>query len=179
MRGKDFETKNAPISFLDLEMTGLESTKHEIIEVGLVKVSQPDLKILEEWEVKVKPEHIETADPESLKISGYDEEKWKSSISLKETMEKLAPKVKGTILAGFNVACDYSFLDSAVTRTGIPLDFHRRVLDINSFICGKKGFIFGEKGLSSFSREYNISLEKHHTALADALAAFELYKKAK
>ncbi|MBI2023947.1 3'-5' exonuclease [Candidatus Giovannonibacteria bacterium] len=179
MKGKDFDTKIAPISFIDLEMTGLESSKHEIIEIGLVKTSQPGLEVIETWEIKVKPLHLGTADPEALKISGYDENAWKNAISLKEMMNLLAPKIKGSILAGFNVSCDYAFLDVATTQTGIPLDFHRRILDVNAFICGKLGCIFGEKGLSSFSKEFNINLDKHHTALADAMAAYELYKKIK
>ena len=77
MKGLELDTKTAPISFIDLEMTGLEGTRHEIVEIGLLKVSQPDLEIIESWDVKVKPQNIAVADPEALKICGYDEEKWK------------------------------------------------------------------------------------------------------
>ncbi|OGF82414.1 hypothetical protein A3B18_03670 [Candidatus Giovannonibacteria bacterium RIFCSPLOWO2_01_FULL_46_13] len=179
MKGREFDPKTAPISFIDLEMTGLESSKHEIVEIGLVKVSQPNLEVIERWEIKVKPTRLETADLEALRISGYDAEKWKDAISLKEMMEMLAPKVQNTILAGFNVSSDYSFLDVAVTSTSIPLDFHRRVLDINPYAAAKLGYVFGEKGLGSLSKEYGLEFENHHTALADAMASFELYKKAR
>ena len=178
MKGKDFDTKNAPISFIDLEMTGLEAAKHEIVEIGLVKVSQPDLRVIETWDVKVMPEHIESADPEALKISGYKPENWDKAISLEEMMKQLSPKIQGTILAGFNGYADYSFLDVAVTKTGIPLDFHRRVLDVNPYAAAKLGYQFGENGLGTLSKNYGINLENNHTALADAIAAFELYKKA-
>ena len=178
MKGKEFDVKNAPISFIDLEMTGLEAMKHEIVEIGLVKVSPADLSIIETWDSKVKPEHLETNDPEALKISGYNEELWKSAISLKEMMEILALKVQKTVLAGFNISCDYAFLDAAVTKTGIPLDFHRRVLDVNPYASAKLGYDFGSKGLGTLSKDYGINLESHHTALADAIATFELYKKA-
>jgi DNA polymerase III epsilon subunit-like protein len=177
MKGREFDSKTAPISFIDLEMTGLEAQKHEIVEVGLVKVSQPDLVIIEKWDIKVRPEHLETADLEALKISGYNEEKWKDAVSLSEMMKILAEKTQGSILAGFMVMSDYSFLDSAATKTGIPLDIHRRILDINSFAVAKMGVPFGENGLSSFLKILNISFENHHTALADAIASFELYKR--
>ena len=55
MKGQEFDVKSAPISFIDLEMTGLEGSKHEIVEIGLVKVSQPELEIIEKWEAKVRP----------------------------------------------------------------------------------------------------------------------------
>ena len=87
MRREEFEVKNIPISFLDLEMTGLEGHRHEIVEIGLVKASQPDLKIIETWEIKVRPEKLSEADPIALKISGYDKEKWKEAVSLKEAMD--------------------------------------------------------------------------------------------
>ncbi|HBT81787.1 hypothetical protein A2757_03245 [Candidatus Giovannonibacteria bacterium RIFCSPHIGHO2_01_FULL_48_47] len=177
MKGKEFDTKNAPISFIDLEMTGLESAKHEIIEIGLIKASQPELEIIETWEAKIIPEHLETADPESLKISGYKQETWGGAISLKQAMELLSEKSKGTILAGFVPFADYSFLDAAVTKTGIPLDFHRRTLDVHSYVVAKMGYDWNDSGLSAICQKLGIKLENHHTALADAMACYEIYKK--
>jgi len=177
MKGKEFFTSNSPISFIDLEMTGLEGFKHEIVEIGLVKASQPDLSIIEKWEIKVKPENVSLADPDSLKISGYDPEKWSGAVPLNEAIQILSIKVKNTILAGFNVSTDYSFLDSAVTKTGIPLDFHKRVLDVNSFAIAKLGYEWHEVGLVGLSKRLDIAHENHHTGLSDAMACYEIYKK--
>src|SRR3989344_3988184 len=177
MKGKEFDTKNAPISFIDLEMTGLEGSKHEIVEIGLVKASQPGLEIIETWEAKVRPEHSENADPEALKISGYAPEKWKDAISLKEMMTILSEKSKGAIFAGFVPFADYAFLDAAVTQTGIPLDFHRRTLDVHSYVVAKMGYDWNDSGLSAICQKLGIKLENHHTALADAMACYEIYKK--
>jgi len=134
------------------------------------------LKIIETWDVKIRPEHLETADPKALEISGYNPEGWKNAISLKEMMEILTEKTKGTVLAGFVPFADYSFLDAAVTKTGIPLDFHRRFLDINSYAYAKLGYGWNDTGLSALCKKLGINLENHHTAMADALAAYEVYK---
>ena len=176
MKGKEFDTKNSPICFVYLEMTGLEAQKHEIVEIGLVKASQSDLKIIETWEAKVHPEHLETSDPKALEISGYNPDGWKKAISLKEMMEILSEKTNGTVLAGFVAFADYSFLDAAVTKTGIPLDFHKRFLDINSYAYAKLDYDWNDTGLSALCKKLGISLENHHTAMADALASYEVYK---
>ena len=176
MKGIVFDPKIAPLSFIDLEMSGLEGSKHEIVEVGLVKVSQPELEIIETWEAKVRPEHLENADPTALKISGYNEKGWRDAISLKEMMSALASKIEGTILIGSNISCDYAFLDAAVTKTGIALNFYRRVLDVNSFAYGK-GYDIGALGVSSLSKKLGIESVGRHTALPDAMATYQIYKK--
>ena len=179
MKGKEFDTKTAPLSFIDLEMTGLEAAKHEILEIGLLKVSQPDLEIIESWEVKVRPENLASADEEALKVNGFSEEKWKDAISLKEAMEVLAPKASGTILAGWNIATDYAFLDAAVTKTGVKLDFHKHVFDAHSYAAAKLGLEWGSSGLSTTTKNLGIEILGHHSALPDAIACFEVYKKVK
>lgn len=176
MKGLPLNAKTSPISFLDLEMTGLEASKHEILEAGLVKVSQPTLEIIETWEAKVKPENIEDADPEAMKFNNYNEDAWKDAISLKEMMEILSKKLDGTILAGSNISCDYAFLDVAVTKTGVLLNIHRRTLDVNSYAHGK-GYDLSSIGMDSLLAQLDLKNENRHSALADAMAVYEIYKK--
>ena len=54
--------KKHNLAFIDIETTGLNLLKHEIIEIGCV-LTTPELKVIEEFELKIKPEHIENADP--------------------------------------------------------------------------------------------------------------------
>lgn len=55
-----------PLAFTDVETTGLDPHIHEIIEIGLVLVEHKDLTVVEELNLKIKPEHIETATAEAL-----------------------------------------------------------------------------------------------------------------
>ena len=57
--------KNKNLAFIDIETTGLSPEKHEIIEIGIVIAKQQDGivgDVLEEIELKIKPERIDEAE---------------------------------------------------------------------------------------------------------------------
>jgi DNA polymerase III epsilon subunit family exonuclease len=164
--------------FLDIELTGLNLAKHEIIEIGGV-ITTPDFKILEEFELKIRPERIEEADPVSLKINHYDEEKWESAVNLKEAMKIFSEKVRDCIMVAHNAAFDSGFLEYAFSKTEIKNTMHYHKLDTISIAWAK---LHRAPDLEHFSlRElclrFDIKNEHAHMALSDARATFELYKK--
>jgi oligoribonuclease (3'-5' exoribonuclease) len=71
-----------PIAVTDVETKGLEPDIHEIIEIGLILVDQPSLTILDMLDVKVRPEHIERASEAALALNGYNQQEWRSAVSL-------------------------------------------------------------------------------------------------
>jgi len=166
------------LAFIDIEATGLSLTKHEIVEIGCV-LATPDLEVLEEFELKIEPEHIETADPVSLKISHYNKEAWEGALPLSEAMKILSAKVKDCIMVGQNVAFDSGFLEYAFAKTGILNNMHYHKLDTISIAWAK---LHREPDLEHFSlrelcKRFGIENEHAHTALSDARATYELYKK--
>lgn len=179
------QIKEQNLAFIDVEMTGLNPDLHEILSVGVVLVRQewaretPSFEIIEELELKVKPEHIQNADPVSLKVNKYDPVDWTSAISLKEAMEILSKKTEGAIMVGHNVAFDYLFLDKAFRRAGYENKMHYHKLDTVSIAFAK---LHGNKDIGRFSLQnltehFKIENKNIHTALGDARATLELYKK--
>jgi DNA polymerase III epsilon subunit family exonuclease len=165
-------------AFIDIEATGLNLAWHEIIEIGVV-LTTPGLEVLEEFDLKIKPERIETADPVALKVNHYDEKDWKNAFSLEKAMKILADKTKDCIMVGHNVAFDSGFLESAFNKTKISNMMHYHKLDTVSIAWAK---LHRDPTLEHFSlRElcvrFGIENKKPHTALSDARATFELYKK--
>ena len=120
----DFKTRN--IAVVDLETTGLDCKSHEIIEFGLVVCSQPSLEIVDVWETKIKPTHIETATEEAFKVNGYNKEEWEHAGNLIDALEIFAMKTEECILCGHNIWFDWSFLNEAFTKNGVKhkLDYH-------------------------------------------------------
>lgn len=113
------------LCFVDVETTGLDPSKHEIIELAAISVDPATWKVRQELEVKIAPEHIGTADDEALRISGYTPDNWTAAISLAEAMDRLRLLLNGAIPAGHNVRFDLGFLEAAWKTTESP-DFTRR-----------------------------------------------------
>jgi DNA polymerase-3 subunit epsilon len=174
------------LAFLDVETTGLDPERHEILEVGLVLARQtlipgrgPQVELLEELEWKVKPEHIETAEPEALRINRYNEADWLFASSLKQVMEAVAEKTADAILIAQNVTFDWGFIERAFRRTGVESKMHYHRLDLLSMAYAK--LYHNEKltkfSLSALAEYFGLKNERAHTALADTRVTFEIYKK--
>jgi DNA polymerase III epsilon subunit family exonuclease len=170
--------KKHNFAFIDIETTGLDLQRHEIVDIGCV-VTTPTFEVIEEFELKIKPEHLETADQVSLKISNYDATLWESAYSLKEAIKIFSEKVKDCIMVGHNVAFDSGFLEFAFSKTGVNNSMHYHKLDTVSVAWAK---LHRQPDLEHFSlRElcarFDIKNKQAHTGLGDARATFELYKK--
>lgn len=165
-------------AFIDIETTGLDLLRHEIIEIGCV-ITTPNLSVLEELEIKIKPEHIEKADPVSLKVNRYNSDEWGNAVTLREALEILRVKTENCIMVGHNVAFDSSFLEYAFEKNDITNIMHYHRLDTVSVAWAK---LHHDPGLEHFSLHemcvrFGIKNEQAHRALSDARATFELYKK--
>lgn len=166
------------LAFIDIETTGLDVRVHEIIQIGCV-VTTPELEVIEEFELKIKPKRIEDADPISLKINRYNKEDWIDGSSLEEALKILSKKAKDCIMVGQNVAFDSGFLEYAFSVTKIKNNMHYHKLDTISIAWAK---FHKNKKITHFSlRElcvlFGIKNKHAHTALSDARATYELYKK--
>lgn len=167
-----------PIAMTDLKTTGTVFGEHEILEIGLVLFDPKTFAILDTLNVKVKPEHIERADPQGLIVNGYNEKEWQNALPLTEAIKLYAEKTRGAIFAGFNATFDWGFMNEAfrTTKVKYEMDYHR--LDLLS--------IAWERGLK---KETSWQLKKAcevfgvppepavHTALNGAMTAYNLFKK--
>jgi DNA polymerase III epsilon subunit-like protein len=170
------------LAFIDLETTGMDPLKHEIIEIGclLAKLDDKGQYVeLESFELKVKPEHIETAEQEALRVNGYDEANWMFAHTQQEALTMVAQKCDGCVMVAQNVPFDYSFLLTGFMRHGIKDPFFFAKLDTISiaYLRFRKDPEMKSFSLRSLCEKYGIKNDRAHTALADIRATFEVFKK--
>lgn len=171
-----------PIAITDLEATGLDCNVHEILEIGLV-ITDETLTIHETFSVKIKPEHIETADPTSLKINGYSPEEWNDAVPLHEAITRYEKILKNAKFCSHNPTVDWGFLRLAFKKTGImptpdyTTNYHR--IDVFSLAWhALKDNPPNSFRLRDIASHLGIAPEPEpHRALNGALLAFEVYKK--
>ncbi len=178
--------KTHRLAFIDIETTGLDPDRHEIIEIGCVLMDQvwhPDGRVelvhIEECEYKVKPERIADADPQALRVNGYNAADWIFAYTLPEAMKMLGEKTRDCIFVAHNACFDYMFIDKAFRLTGIENKMHYHKIDTISVAFARLGHggdidRFSLRALCEF---FKIENKNAHTALADTRAMALMYEK--
>lgn len=168
------------LAFVDLETTGLQFDRHEIVQLALIKTTAyaDGLTPLVKRVWKIRPMHIETADTVSLGVSGYTPNEWNDAVSLQEALSEFAALTKGAMMVSHNVAYDFGFLWKAFQDTGIENTMHYHKLDTISIAYAK---LHGESepnqyALGALASRFHIEQPHAHDALADVHTMIALYK---
>jgi DNA polymerase III epsilon subunit family exonuclease len=178
--------KNRNLAFIDLETTGLDPIRNEIIEIGGIVAKQipiagrgSAIETIAEFEYKIKPKNLASADPEALRINGYNDADWLFAADLKQVLPTVADKTEGAIMVAHNVIFDLGFLNQAFLKTGIKNKMHYHKIDLLAMAFAK--LYHNEEvqyfNLASLAKYFGISNPKAHTALADTQTAFAIYCK--
>lgn len=109
-----------PRVYVDVETTGLNSRRHEIIEFAAIK---DDGSI---YETKIKPKHIDRADQEALDINGYTKAEWADAPEMEEVTPRILEFLTDCVIIGHNVRFDVSFIEATLKRANIQkrIDYH-------------------------------------------------------
>ena len=178
--------KEKKLAFIDVETTGFNPNKHEMIELALVVCKQieregkgPKIEIISEYEWKIKMKYPENAEEEALRINGYNEADWIFAADLENVMKDFNDKAEDCIFVSHNLTFDYSFIVKAFEKTGIESKMHHGKLDTISIAFAR---LYDVPQGDKFTLRYLCELLKvensnAHTALADTKALVEVYKK--
>lgn len=170
-----------PLAFVDIETTGLDNDTHEIIELGVVIAKYKDgvLVVTDQLDLKIQPTRIETADPQALRINGYNEADWLFAVSREQAMKSFIEKTSGAVFLAHNITFDYPFIEKALKEVGLQHDLHFQKIDTLSLAFGILHMQddLGKLSLSALCSQFGIENKKAHSAFADAYALFEVFKK--
>ena len=173
----DTHIKDRPLAFVDLEFSGL-GAENEILQIGCVLVSQPDFKIIGEWQTKVRPSHIKNGDPKALRLIGYNARKWRGALELRDTLEQFNAFAKDAVLVGYNVVGDFYQLKRSYHLVGILPAYHWQVLDVLPMLYLElyKSRLKGYR-MKEVAKYLRLRGGHWHDALVDARTTFDIFKK--
>lgn len=170
-----------PLAFVDVETTGTDCSKHEIIELGLVlaRLREGELTIVDQLDVKILPKSIETADPVALRVNGYNAEDWLFAVSLDSAMKIFAEKTAGAVFVAHNVIFDVMFIEKAFKDCNMENMMHFHKVDTISmaFAILHDSDDISKLSLRALCQHFGIENKKAHSAYADAFATYEVFKK--
>lgn len=166
------------LTVIDLETSGLDPEKHEILEIGAIVFDDRDFKIYHTLEARIQPTHIDTAEPRALEVNGYNEADWVDAIPLKTALEHLALIASDSTMLAYNVSFDHSFLDKAYKDCDMATPFAYHRIDILSIAWAKIPHSKVQSWkLRTICSYLNITPEsKVHRGGAGATKGFEVYK---
>lgn len=192
---------------LDLETTGLDASKHEIIQLGALLLDKKTLKEKEVFSSYIKPTGWHRRDKESMKINGIKWEQVKNAPGLKKVLmefhqafklpltpsygfDKLTTGIKRgkmpqVMLSYYGGPLDMDFLRAAYHRCGLKWKFDYHFLNLWGvfyFFLAAKNQLKNKKKFTGFSledlmRRFNIKSKNRHDALEDCRVEAEIFRK--
>lgn len=157
-----------PLSFFDLETTGINIVTDRIVEISIVKM-------MVNGEIIKKTQRINPTIPiplESSLIHGIYDDDIKDAPTFKSMAKEFAKFLEGSDLAGFNVLkFDIPVLVEEFLRADVDFDTSKRkVVDVQKIF-----HMMEKRNLSSAYKFYcKKNLENAHSAEADTIATMEI-----
>ena len=154
----------------DLETTGLEASKEEIIEIGACKIV--DGRIDETFSTFVKPsKHIPK---EITTLTGIDDEMVKNAPTINYVMPDFYKFCYGSSIVGHNVSFDMGFIYNMAKK--FSFNFDNETIDTIALARQKLPGMRNYK-LGTVVEKLGIVLENAHRAINDATATAKVFLK--
>lgn len=175
---KETDIRTFDLVVFDTELTGLD-LKHEIIEIGYVKIKAGTYEKISEGQIKIKPTRLATANAESLMISGYNDTDWKDGVDLKTGLQQFLAVTDGALLVGHNVAIDLMFLKKSIEECGLQVNYFYKAFDTFNIAWAKLGnnLKLRKFSLSELAPFFGIDPGHAHRALDDARTTYQIFLK--
>ena len=178
--------KRPSLGFIDIESTGLDPEIHELIEVAVVaseKVIPAHLVtnyIGTGWVAycsKIRPRHLELADPKALEICAFRPEDWTGAPALCTVIDELESVfARIDAVVGHNVWFDCEMLRRSYQKVGRPPPPFKYRIDTTTLALEHIAPLGGRSlGLAYICDVVGVSNQAAHTALPDALRAKAVY----
>jgi DNA polymerase-3 subunit epsilon len=159
-----------PIIFFDLECTGLTIGLDRIVEICMIKVNADNSTETKTWRINPEmpiPERVS-------KLHGIYDKDIATAPTIKQAAPQIIQFIGNSDLAGYNSnKYDVPMLVEELLRAEVDFDLkNRRLVDVQNIF-----HVMEPRNLAAAYKFYcNKNLEHAHTAEADTMATFEIFK---
>ncbi len=160
---------DATFCIVDIETNGSHADRHQIIEIGAIKVR--NATIVDEFESLVFCDDISEHISE---ITGITNEMTHNAPKLCEVMEAFKLFLGTDIFVAHAVKFDYTFISAMLKRCGFDALMNRKLCTID---LAERTISSYRYGLSYLNEQLSLYQNAtHHRALSDAITAAKLFK---
>lgn len=153
---------------VDVETTGINSEKDQIIEIAAIKMEGNEMVAFQEL-VKIE----KGLQREISELTGItDEMLANDGKDINVILEEFLDFVGNAILVGYNVKFDISFLNAELKKSGNEVLTNKTICLLQE--AKRKQKLLRDYKLGTVLKKYNISTEGLHRAYVDAKAEYEL-----
>ncbi len=168
--------REARFASVDLETTGLNPKKDEIIAVGIVPLDGTRILAGKAYYTLVKPREFSI---EAVKVHGIDPRQLESAPSFSEVADEIYERLHERVIVGHAAAMDYRFLRKAMNSAGYELT--NPVIDIavlEKVLAERLGenVVWEQQTLEGLAEKYGVRCSYRHNALADAFIAAQIFQ---
>jgi len=177
-KAKHFSAKKRSSRFpenyvvIDIETSGLDPEKDEIIEIGAVKVK--DQEVIDKFNFLIKPQK-----PISSKIEGFtnitNDMLQTNGVDISVAMKLFISFIENLPLVAHNIEFDYSFLRKACSECGLNL-ISNQSIDTLAIARRKLKNVSNYK-LETLANFFEIEVSSMHRSLSDCELTYQVYEK--
>ena len=169
-----FKTKFTPISeaefcIVDIETNGSKLEKHQIIEIGAIKIKNG--KVIDRFDTLVKCDSI---NKHITAITGITVQETQEAPELKDVMYSFKRFLGDAIFVAHDVKFDYKFISGSLIKLGLQPLLNRSLCSLNLAERTLTSYRYGLSYLNELF-EFNKNAT-HHRAMSDVITTFGLFQ---
>lgn len=162
----DLPLAQAPLVFLDLEMTGLDPKKDRVIEICAERLRGDVVEA--RLHTLVRPDDlVPAAIIGNLHVHGIDAAALLSAPTFAELKEQIATLLDGAVLVAHGASWDVAFLEAEMARAGSPMTLPHYVDTLN---LTRRTFDLKKHSLDALRDHFKLDKARAHRADADVAA---------
>lgn len=181
--GQRLPWRAATFAVLDVETSGLDPARDELLAIGLVMVEDGRIRLDTCWQTLVRPPAGAPVGAEAIRVHGLLPDDTAHAPQVAELLPELLGLLRGRVLVVHVAGVDVAFLSRALRRVyGISL--RGPAIDTARLAAAfhREDELIGETGgrppslqLAALCARYGLPVHAEHDALGDALSTAQLF----